>query len=62
RSLAMLNKKDLLNKWDRIMMAITFAEAGEAETAKDLMNRKTTNHRPESRIEKKTGRRPELRV
>jgi hypothetical protein len=27
-----------LNMWDRIMMAITFAEAGEAETARDMLD------------------------
>lgn len=51
-----------LNKWDRIMMAITFAEAGEAGTARDLMNQKTNNHRPEVSTEKRTERRPELRL
>ncbi|MBU0672863.1 MAG: hypothetical protein KJ732_07550 [Candidatus Margulisbacteria bacterium] len=58
----MLNKKDLLNKWDRIMMAITFAEVGEADTARDLMNQETNKQRPESRIEKRMERRPDLRL
>ena len=29
------------NMWDRVMMAITFAEAGDAETARDMMSRRT---------------------
>ena len=50
-----------LNLWDRIMMAITFAEAGEAETAIELLDKKTTEQRPESRV-RKAEQRPELRV
>lgn len=51
-----------INKWDRIMMAITFAEAGEVETARVLMNQETNKHRPESRTAKRTERRPDLRM
>jgi len=50
-----------LNLWDRIMMAITFAEAGEAETAVQLLDKKTNEQRQETRI-RKTEQRPELRV
>ena len=50
-----------LNLWDRIMMAITFAEAGEAKTAIELLDKKTKEQRPESRV-RKSEQRPELRV
>jgi hypothetical protein len=50
-----------LNLWDRIMMAITFAEAGEAKTAIEMLDNKTKEQRPEARV-RKSERRPELRV
>ena len=50
-----------LNLWDRIMMAITFAEAGEEETAMELLDQKTKEKRPETRA-RKSVQRPELRV
>jgi hypothetical protein len=50
-----------LNLWDRIMMAITFAEAGEAKTAIEMLDNKTKEQRPEVRV-RKSERRPELRV
>ncbi|MCF6289877.1 MAG: hypothetical protein L3J03_02590 [Desulfobacterales bacterium] len=53
----MKTQMENISAWDRIMMAITFAEAGEHETARKVMNR-----RPGSRIRKESARRPELRV
>ena len=50
-----------LNLWNRIMTAITFAEAGEAETAIEFLEKKTNEQRPENRI-RKNEQRPELRV
>lgn len=50
-----------LNLWDRIMMAITFAEAGEAKTAIEMLDNKTIEQRPETRV-RKSEQRPELRV
>lgn len=50
-----------LNLWDRIMMAITFAEAGEAKTAIELLDSKTKEKRQETRV-RKSEQRPELRV
>ena len=50
-----------LNLWNRIMTAITFAEAGEAETAIEFLEKKTNEQRPETRI-RKNEQRPELRV
>ena len=50
-----------LNLWDRIMMAITFAEAGESGTAIELLENKIKEKRPETRA-RKSEQRPELRV
>lgn len=50
-----------LNLWDRIMTAITFAEAGEAKTAIELLDNKTIEKRQEKRA-RKSEQRPELRV
>jgi hypothetical protein len=55
-----MQKKDILNFWDKTMMAITFAEAGEADTARDILNQK--QQRPALRVRKEAVRRPELRV
>jgi hypothetical protein len=48
------------NRLDKIMMAITFAEAGEADTARDILNQK--QQRPALRVRKETQNRPQLRV
>ena len=46
-----------ISAWDRIMMAITFAEAGESGTAREVMNQ-----RPEKRARKESAQRPQLRL
>jgi hypothetical protein len=52
-----------LNLWDRIMMAITFAEAGEDETAREILDKRTGREkRSESRSRKESGNRPKLHV
>lgn len=50
-----------INLWDRIMMAITFAEAGEAVTAKEMLE---MNKRQENRAGKQKAKeqRPTLQV
>ena len=50
-----------ISKWDRIMMAIAFAEAGEHETAKEMLTENHDQQRPESR-NRKSEQRPEIRV
>ena len=55
-----MQKKDTLNFWDRTMMAMTFAEAGEADTARDILNQK--QQRPALRVRKESQNRPQLRV
>jgi hypothetical protein len=38
----MTNRKNTLNAWDRMMAAISFAEAGEQDTAVEIMNQEST--------------------
>ncbi|MBW1895232.1 MAG: hypothetical protein JRI91_16310 [Deltaproteobacteria bacterium] len=58
----MLNFKKL-NKFDRLMAAITFAEAGETETAIQLMDmgRKKRQKKIVKSSEKRIDQRPVLR-
>jgi hypothetical protein len=51
-----------LSAWDRIMMAITFAEADEPQTAREMLNPARVETRPETRAKKEKNRRPELRA
>ncbi len=50
-----------ISAWDRIMMAVAFAEEGEHETAKELLTGKYNEQRPESR-NRKSEQRPEIRA
>lgn len=50
-----------ISAWDRIMMAITFAEAGEHDTARELLSKKQKEQRPESR-NRTSEQRPEIRA
>jgi hypothetical protein len=54
-------KTKKLNLWDRVMAAITFAEAGEAEKAIEMLDQTRNEKRPEKRV-RKSELRPELRV
>jgi hypothetical protein len=47
-------KKALLTKFDRLMAAVTFAEEGEFETAREFL-------REDERVGKRPAGRPELR-
>ena len=58
----MSNTKNKVNLWDRIMMAITFAEADEATTARELLTPGKNEKRPEKRARKDKEQRPELRA
>jgi len=52
-----------LNLWDRIMMAITFAEAGEDTTAREILGKRTESEKQsESRTRKESGKRPKLQM
>lgn len=50
-----------ISTWDRIMMAITFAEVGEHETARQLLNENRKNQRPDVRNQK-SEQRAEIRA
>ncbi|MGV1100931.1 hypothetical protein ACUUL3_16165 [Thiovibrio sp. JS02] len=56
-----MKENQKINLFDRIMMAITFAEADEAETAREILERRDTN-RPGAGLEKRPGSRPTLRM
>lgn len=61
----MFNFKDLINKFDRIMAAVTFAEAGEREKALDILYDKPEEQKERrigSRITKQEETRPRLKV
>lgn len=58
----MLTKSNALSIWDRLMMAITFAEADEPQTAREMLNPEKVEKRPETRNRKEVDRRPELRA
>lgn len=57
----MSTKKNLLNAWDRIMAAITFAEANEPEIAREMLDLDRQEQRPDNRA-RKADQRPELRA
>lgn len=58
----MFRLRERINRFDRLMMAITFAEAGERETALKVMNRKPRTKRTGLRVRKRAVQRPVLRV
>jgi len=61
----MFNFKNLINRFDRIMSAITFAEADEREKALDILYdkpEKTKKKQVGSRITRQEDSRPDLRL
>jgi hypothetical protein len=61
----MFNLKDLINKFDRIMTAVTFAEAGEREKALDVLYDQPEEQKERqigSRITEQEESKPRLRV
>lgn len=57
----METRTPVITTWDRIMMAITFAEVGEHDTARELFTGKDRQNRPDARI-KNAEQRPEIRA
>jgi hypothetical protein len=60
----MLNMHKLTDTFERMMVAITFAEAGDQETALKIMKEKSAKRRKRAstKIRKHVDRRPVLRV
>ena len=61
----MFNLKSFINAFDRMMAAITFAEAGERETALDILYdkpEKSEEKRIGSRIAEQEASRPTLKL
>ncbi len=60
----MQNMKNLVDTFERFMLAVTFAEAGDQETALKIMKEKPTNRRKRvvRNVRKHVDRRPVLRV
>lgn len=61
----MINLKSLKDTFDRMMAAVTFAEAGERETALDMLYDKPEKNKQKrigSRITSQEETRPSLRV
>ncbi|MBW1740435.1 MAG: hypothetical protein JRJ42_04770 [Deltaproteobacteria bacterium] len=58
----MFSPKRWINKFDRWMMAITFAEAGEQKMALDIMNEKPRKKRVGLKVRQRSEQRPVLRA
>jgi len=54
--------KTILNKFETAMVAATFAEAGEFETARKIMNEDRKRERPSARDYKRPVARKEMRA
>jgi hypothetical protein len=60
----MQNMKKWIDTFDRVMVAVTFAEAGDQKTALKIMKEKPTKRRKQEgmNIRKHVDRRPVLRA
>jgi hypothetical protein len=60
----MQKMKKLMDTFERVMVAATFAEAGDQETALKIMKEKPTNRRQRAgmKVRKHVDRRPVLRA
>lgn len=48
--------KGFKDSWDRLFSAITFAEAGEFETAREIMREKPRDRKRDTQVVRKTAR------
>ena len=60
----MLNMNKLVDTFELMMVAVTFAEAGDQETALKILKEKSANRRKRAvmKVRKHVDRRPVLRV
>jgi len=59
----MLNLKNIIYKFEKMMTAVTFAEAGQIDTASEIMNEKPANRsRRREKAKKRIDQRPVLRA
>jgi hypothetical protein len=60
----MFNPKNMIYKFERLMTAVTFAEAGETNTARGIMKEKPVNksQRKASKVRNRIDQRPVLRA
>ena len=58
----MTKKRTRINAFDRWMMAITFAEAGERLTALNIINQGSKGKQARNKATKRTDHRPVLRA
>lgn len=48
--------KGFRETWDRIFSAVTFAEVGEFDTAREIMREKARDQRRDTQVSRKTAR------
>ncbi len=48
--------KGFSEKWDRLFSAVTFAEAGEFDTARDILREKDRDQKRDTKVARKTAR------
>jgi hypothetical protein len=60
----MFTLKDIIYKFEKLMTAVTFAEAGQKDTALEIMNEKPVNRskRPSEKPRNRIDQRPVLRA
>ncbi len=60
----MFNLKNIIYKFERLLTAVTFAEAGETDSALEIMKEKPVNRskRKATKIRKRIDQRPVLRA
>ena len=60
----MFNLKNIIYKFEKLMTAVTFAEAGQKDTAVEIMNEKPVNRnkRQTEKVRNRIDQRPVLRA
>ena len=60
----MFNLKNLIYKFEKLMTAVTFAEAGQKDTALEIMNERPVNRskRKTDKVRNRIDQRPVLRA